>query len=214
MCNTQIRQSTRPTSFSRSLLRTAAVRILIFAAAGATVIGATWLSPQSLEAQSRGARAMPKKAELTLDDKKILISYDALPATDELVHSISTLDAGGVLAWPHGRAIKITNEVGLEFANGTLKAGNASPDYPGVYSIWPKRTGDGWGLVFNQYADVWGTMHDPSGDALTVAAEHSISSDQTAALEVELVPNEAATGAALVVKWGEHLWRAQFSASP
>ena len=163
-----------------------------------------------LEAQR--SRPATKKAELVLAEKTVLVSFDTLGAPEEFVQSISGLSPGQTLAWSHGRAIKLTTEVDLVFAAGTLKQGNASPDYPGVYSVWPKRTDRGWSLVFNEYADVWGSMHDPSGDELEVAAIHSDSEEATDLL-VELEEGNAGA-ASLTLRWGKHVWRSSFEARP
>src|SRR4029078_9475727 len=75
---------------------------------------------------------------------------------------------------PQGPAPVLTTQGGgLRFGTLTLKAGNLAPDYPGSYSLWLRRSGDKWWLVFNNQPDLWGSQHDASSDVGAIELAYS-----------------------------------------
>ena len=54
-----------------------------------------------------------------------------------------------------------------------IKTENAGKNYPGVYSLWLKKVEEGWNLVIDEHADVWGTMYEPEMDVAEVPLEYT-----------------------------------------
>jgi len=151
-------------------------------------------------------------AELELGGKQLRISYpDLLTASDDY-RALESLGAGEVSSWNSGRAVKLLAHASLSFDGIVVAYGNASPDYPGVYSLWPKRTADGWSLVFNGEADIWGSQRNPAADAVEVPLEHSATDQPTEKLTIEFLDVEP--GAVLRIAWGDHQFLAAFEAAP
>ena len=151
-------------------------------------------------------------AELELASKKVRISYPDLLTDSDDYRAFEALQAGEVSAWISGKAIKLTAHAALSFDGAVVPYGNASPGYPGVYSLWPKRTADGWSLVFNDEGDIWGSQREAAADAVEVPLEHSQADEPTEKLTIEFL--DVAPGAVLRIAWGDHQFLAAFEASP
>ena len=151
-------------------------------------------------------------AEIELSGKQVKVSYADLATDSDDYRALEALEAGEVSAWQSAKAIKLIAQVSLSFGDVTVPYGNHSPDYPGVYSLWPKRTADGWRLVFNSEGDIWGTQRDSAADAAEVPLEHSRADEPTEKLTVEFL--EVAPGAVLRIAWGGHQFLAAFEAAP
>lgn len=151
-------------------------------------------------------------AEIELDGKQLRISYPDLLADSDDYRAFDDLAPGEVSAWTSGRAVKLLTHAPLSFDGIVVPYGNVSPDYPGVYSLWPKRTADGWRLVFNGDADIWGSQRDPAADAVEVPLEHSRPDDPADKLTIEFV--EVDPGAVLRIAWGDHQFLAKFEPAP
>ncbi len=105
---------------------------------------------------------------------------------------------------------KLKTDLDLAFGETVIKTENISKSYPGVYSLWLKKTASGWSLVFNERADVWGTMHDAGADAAEVPLTHETAAQPTDALKMAIEGDGAAK--TLRITWGTHAWSAGFSA--
>lgn len=151
-------------------------------------------------------------AELELNGKQLRISYPDLLADSDDYRAFESLAAGDVAAWDSGRAVKLLTHASLSFDGIVVPYGNASPDYPGVYSLWPKRTADGWSLVFNGEADIWGSQRNAAADAVEVPLEHSSADEPAEKLTIEFL--EVEPGAVLRIAWGDHQFLAAFDAAP
>ena len=151
-------------------------------------------------------------AEIELGDKQLRISYPDLLADSADYRAFEALAAGEVSAWTSGRAVKLLTHATLSFDGIVVPYGNVSPDYPGVYSLWPKRTADGWSLVFNNEADIWGSQRNPAADAVEVPLEHSGADQPAEKLTIEFV--EVDPGAVLRIAWGDHQFLAKFEPAP
>ena len=151
-------------------------------------------------------------AELELDGKQLRISYPDLTTDSDDYRAFEALAPGEVSAWTSGRAVKLLTHASLSFDGIVVPYGNVSPDYPGVYSLWPKRTADGWRLVLNGDADIWGSQRDAAADAVEVPLEHSRADEPTEKLTIEFV--EVDPGAVLRIAWGDHQFLAKFEAAP
>ncbi len=151
-------------------------------------------------------------AEIELAGKQLRISYPDLLADSDDYRALESLGTGAVSAWNSGRAVKLLTHTSLSFDGIVVPYGNASPDYPGVYSLWPKRTEDGWSLVFNNEADIWGSQRKPAADAVEVPLEHSSADEPAGKLTIEFL--EVEPGAVLRIAWGDHQFLAAFDAAP
>ncbi len=151
-------------------------------------------------------------AELELAGRQIRISYPDLGTDSDDYRAFEALEPGQVAAWTSARAIKLLTHVSLSFGGVVAPYGNASPDYPGVYSLWPRRTADGWSLVFNGDADIWGSQRNAEADAVEAPLVHSKTDRPTDKLEIGFL--EVAPGAVLRIVWGDHQFLAAFEAAP
>ena len=151
-------------------------------------------------------------AEIELAGKQLRISYPDLLTDSDDYRVFESLGAGDVAAWNSGRAVKLLTHASLSFDGIVVPYGNASPDYPGVYSLWPRRTADGWSLVFNGEADIWGSQRNPAADAVEVPLEHSSADEPAEKLTIEFL--EVEPGAVLRIAWGDHQFLAAFEAAP
>ena len=151
-------------------------------------------------------------AEIELAGKRLRISYPDLLTDSDDYRAFESLAAGDVAAWKSGRAVKLLTHASLSFDGIVVPYGNASPDYPGVYSLWPRRTADGWRLVFNGEADIWGSQRDATADAVEVPLEYSSANEPAEKLTIEFLKIEP--GAVLRIAWGDHQFLAAFEAAP
>lgn len=151
-------------------------------------------------------------AELELAGKQLRISYPDLLTDSDDYRALESLTAGDVATWNSGRAVKLLTHVSLSFDGIVVPYGNASPDYPGVYSLWPKRTAGGWSLVFNGEADIWGSQRNAGADAVEVPLEHSTADEPAKKLTIEFL--EVEPGAVLRIVWGDHQFLAAFKTAP
>ena len=151
-------------------------------------------------------------AETELAGKQLRISYPDLLTDSDDYRAFESLATADVAGWNSGRAVKLLTHASLSFDGIVVPYGNASPDYPGVYSLWPKRTADGWSLVFNGEADIWGSQREAAADAVEVPLEHSRADEPTEKLTIEFL--ELEPGAVLRIAWGDHQFLAAFKAAP
>lgn len=151
-------------------------------------------------------------AELELAGKQLRISYPDLATDSGDYRAFEALEPGQVAAWTSARAVKLLTHASLSFGGVVVPYGNVSPDYPGVYSLWPKRTAGGWSLVFNGDADIWGSQRDAAADAVEVPLEHSTTDEPTEKLTIEFL--DVGPGAVLRIAWGDHQFLAAFEAAP
>ena len=87
---------------------------------------------------------------------------------------------------------------------------NVTQDYPGVYSLWLQKEADGWLLLFNDKADVWGHQYDPETDSAAVPVEfRSDASPEAESFTVELTETDG--GGSLRIAWGPYVWTTDFS---
>jgi hypothetical protein len=154
------------------------------------------------------------QATLELPAGKVQVIYPLLPADSPDAAAIAGLGDGDVLALTRAMAVKLKTEVELRFDGGAVaRPGNAASGYPGVYSLWLRRRGDGWSMVLNGEPDIWGTMRDPAADVGESTLAHR--RDEAAArdvLEVSLLQTNG--GGTLTLAWGPDRWTAEFEAGP
>jgi hypothetical protein len=157
-------------------------------------------------------------ATLPLANGEVMAHVGKLPIDGADFAALSALEPGGLLALPGAAACKLRTEVSLRFGDVVVPTGNVAADYAGLYSLWlraPAQAGDaeGWALVFNDEADVWGTQRDPARDRVSVPLLHERTSEEAKELAVELRADGDGGGALLELRWGPHRWWATFTES-
>jgi hypothetical protein len=157
-------------------------------------------------------RGAGREALLEIGGEKVRVSFDPVAAEGRDYASLASLREGEVLRLTTARTLKLLTDVSLRFGDVLAPRGNVSPDYPGVYGIWLKRTAGSWAFVLNRNADVWGTMHDPAADVAEIAARHTATADPSPVLVADLLPRDG--GGTLRVAWGTHEWLADFATPP
>jgi len=149
------------------------------------------------------------RAELKLGDKSLQISYVKVRAEGKEFEQLTTLADGEVVQFISNTPPKVSAEGNFKIGDASVRQGNVAENYKGVYSLWLKRAGQGWNLVFNDKADVWGTMHDPSADSGETALIHTTLSEPVSELTIELKPE--GDGGLFRLAWGTNEWTAKVS---
>ena len=112
-----------------------------------------------------------------------------------------------------GRATKLFTDANITLGDTLVKTENVAKDYPGVYSLWLKRVGDGWHLVFNEEPDIWGTQHNPEADVAEIPLTLGTLEVSQDAFLIKL-EKEGETSAVLRLAWGTQEWTANLSLAP
>jgi len=136
------------------------------------------------------AQAERGKAEMKAGAGAITVDYGrpALKGRDML----SQLQEGSFWRMGMNQATVLTTPVDLAFG-GTKVA-------KGAYSLWLKKSGEGFQLVFNSQTGQWGTQHDPAKDVVSVAMAKSPLAAPVESFTIGLPPS--AKGGALELSWG------------
>ena len=114
----------------------------------------------------------------------------------------------GLFEFQTAAAIKLRTEADIVVGELEVPAGNVSPGFAGLYSLWLRLDDDGqWVLIVNHEPDVWGTMHDPANDLGETPLEHSVVEGGKSRLAIDIEPPEGDAPGALKLSWGEHRWR-------
>ena len=165
--------------------------------------------PEASQQRRRNRRGAANMARLRLDGGvNLRVSFGALKVDSEDHKRLEELGDSEVFEFVGGRATKLFTDVDMVFPEATVKTENAAPNYPGVYSLWLKKAGDGWSLVFNEEADIWGTMHNPEADAAEIALVAGTLDEPAETFKVELKKTDA--GGQLRIMWGKTVWTADF----
>jgi hypothetical protein len=136
--------------------------------------------------------------------------HQGLPAEGPAYAGLMTTPTGSLVMLVDASVPKLKTDVPLQFGPLTLKTGNQVPGFPGVYSMWLKRTDSSWRLIFNHQPDVWSSQHDPAFDAGDIELHDASSADAPPRpFGVALIPTAADRGRLLIV-WGTHEWSADF----
>lgn len=157
---------------------------------------------------SRG-RGDTGEARIKVDGQEIKIAYATLKTDSEDYKTFQNAKAGDVFSFTRGRASKLLTEANLQFGDAVIKQGNAHESYPGVYSLWLKKTDSGWNLVANSHADIWGTQHEAEADVAEIPLTVAKADKEEEAFTIELV--EGDKGGTLNIAWGDTAWSAKFS---
>ncbi len=120
----------------------------------------------------------------------------------------------GLLEFETFAAIKLRTEADIVVGELPVAAGNVSPGFAGLYSLWLHLGEDGqWTLIVNHEPDIWGTMHDPAKDLGETPLEHSTVEDAKRQMTIEIEPPDGDSPGALELSWGEHRWRTTVAAA-
>ncbi|HYK90262.1 MAG TPA: DUF2911 domain-containing protein [Acidobacteriota bacterium] len=130
------------------------------------------------------------KAELKAGTGNITIDYGrpSLKGRD----MISQLQEGSFWRMGMNQATVFTTPVNLTIGDTTVAKGS--------YSIWLKRAGDKYLLVFNSQTGQWGTQHDPSKDVVGVPLKQETLSSPVETFTIDL--KEASHGGTFSLSWG------------
>ena len=157
----------------------------------------------------QGKRPSPTEARLRMDGKLVRVTFGGIATDHDDFKRLGETADGEVFTYTSSRATKMLTDASLLFGDILVKTENAAKDYPGVYSLWLKRVGDGWSLVFNEEADTWGTRHEPSADVVEVPLTRT---DLEEAVEKFVVKLEQEGDSGLLrMLWGTNEWTAKFS---
>lgn len=146
------------------------------------------------------AQAVRGKAELKAGAGAITVDYGrpSLKGRDML----SQLQEGAFWRMGMNQATVLTTPVDLSF--GTTRVAK------GAYSLWLKKSGDAFQLVFNSQTGQWGTQHDPAKDIGSVAMTKAALASPVETFTIELAP--AAKGGSFDLSWGATKLAAPFEA--
>lgn len=151
---------------------------------------------------------IPGRAVLDFQGNILKVTYGPLRTSEEDYQRLGEVKDGEVFQYVYSRVTKLFTDADLLFGDALILAGNAGPNYPGVYSLWLKRVGDGWRLVFNEEADVWGTQHDPSKDVAEIPLTLSTLAQEEKRFLIEL--EQQGDIGVLRLAWGPNEWIANF----
>ena len=161
-----------------------------------------------VQRQPVGQREDLSSSTIEVAGQAIRLRFDRLPAPGHDYDRLESLADGEVLGLVYGKPFKFWTDADLAFEDAKIAAHNHGPTYPGVYSLWLKREGDGWKLVFNHLADVWGTMHMADHDIAETTLEVRTLAEPVATTEGSLEATD--DGGRLVIRWGSMEWSTPF----
>jgi len=115
---------------------------------------------------------------------------------------LGQVPAGGVWRLGADKSTTFTTGVDLVFGELTVPKGE--------YSLWTRKEGSGWNLVFNKQHGQWGTQHDPAQDLGSTPLKESKGAKSEEMVTLNLA-NEG-DGGALNIQWGDQVLSASFKA--
>jgi hypothetical protein len=158
---------------------------------GKAVAGLSFGMLLAFLATPAAAQAERGKAELKVGSETMTVDYGrpALKGRDML----SKLQEGSFWRMGMNEATVFTTPVDLSFGTTNVPRGS--------YSLWLKKEGAKYILVFNSQTGQWGTNHDPSKDVHSVEmTSHPLSSPvETFTIDLK----QQAKGGDLDLSWGE-----------
>jgi hypothetical protein len=130
------------------------------------------------------------KAEMKAGAGSITIDYGrpSLKGRDMLAQ----LQEGTFWRMGMNQATVLTTPVDLTFGSTKIAKG--------AYSLWLKKAGEAFQLVFNSQTGQWGTQHDASKDVASVGMKKTPLSAPVETFTMELTPS--ANGGSLDLSWG------------
>lgn len=174
------------------------------------LFNSTFSAIRDFGASIEGERPNPTDTRANFDGKWLRITFSDLDASSEDYQRLENAQDGEVFHFVGGRATKLFTDANLAFGDTIVKTENMAKDYPGVYSLWLKKVGDGWHLVFNEEPDIWGTQHNPEADVAEIPLTAGTISEPEEAFVIKL-EKEGEQGAVLRVAWGTNEWTTNLS---
>ncbi len=174
-----------------------------------TSLVGTRMSEEEQQALARRQRAAGSEARANYNGKRIRIAFADLTQGSKDWELFEKVEDGQVYEFTLSRATKMYTDLNLKFGDVVVKKENQAPDYPGVYSLWLKKVGDGWNLVFNSQPDIWGTRHLAEFDAAEIPLTVS-KVDGTPVKKFKIEIAQVPTGGTLRLLWGDTKWEAPF----
>jgi len=147
-------------------------------------------------------------AVLDIEGGEVLVHCGKLPADGTDFGNLESLEPGQVQVITAAATTKLRSDADLHFRDATIPTANVAEGFAGLYGLWLKRAGDGWHLLFNNEADVWGTQRDPGADVAEIALDHENLPESAGEMTVALRKTES--GGVLEIRWGHHHWSAPF----
>jgi len=153
-----------------------------------------------LEGLKKG-RAMTKVA---VAGKNVMIEYGR-PSTEGAGYKqLASVKPDQIWRMGKNEATNIKTDADIKAGDKTIKAGR--------YSLWAKKTADGWNLVFNNDADVWGTNHKASSDIGEIPLTMSKPASPAQLLTIELKADSSTpNGVNYRLSWGDQEATAKFT---
>jgi hypothetical protein len=164
--------------------------------------------PEAGQQRRRNRRMAANQARLRFGSESVQINFHPLALESEDHKRLTEIKDGEVFEFVGGRATKLLTDVNMKFADAVIQKENAAPNYPGVYSLWLKRSADGWRLVFNEEADIWGTMYNEAATKSEIALTTGAAAEPSNTFKVLLEEKE--NGGVLKFVWGDQEWSAPF----
>ena len=130
-------------------------------------------------------------ASATFGDASVSVDYGRpkLEGRDMLAQATD----GMVWRMGMNEATTFTTDADLTFGDTVVPAGE--------YSLFMKKVGDGWELIFNSQTGQWGTEHDPAQDVASVPMMMSENDASVEAFTIEVMANDETSGT-LAAMWG------------
>lgn len=165
---------------------------------------------EDAEVAAARLRYGPNKASAKIGEDEIFILAGRPEVEKDTGYAaIDTLKVGELVEPSLSQAIKFSTPFNVKFGDLVVKKENVAPNYPGVYSLWLKKTADGWNIVFNEKPDIWGTMHKATSDVGETPVVYSTLDEPTENMKFTM---EAEDGKGeLGISWGKHHWSAAFT---
>ena len=164
--------------------------------------------PEAGQQRRRNRRMAANQARLRFGSDSVQINFHPLALDSEDHKRLTQIKDGEVFEFVGGRATKLMTDVNMKFADVVIEKENAAPNYPGVYSLWLKRSGDGWLLVFNEEADIWGTMYNEAATKTAIELTAGTAAEPSSTFKVLLEEKE--NGGVVKFVWGDQEWSAPF----
>lgn len=165
---------------------------------------------EPVERPTSRRRLGPNMGKATFGGAEVSLMAGHLASDGVDALAIDAVKKGDVIRMTEGVALKLKTAANLQFGDLAVKTENVAPNYPGVYSIWFKKTADGWTASFNEKADVWGTMYQPDHDIGSVPAAYSKLDEPVEKLTLKVTKDSDDKGA-LQVDWAQHRWTLPFT---
>lgn len=159
-------------------------------------------------AKINSSRPAATEARFNIGEKRLRIIAAELKVGNPDWKLFEALEDGQVQSFTLSGATKMLTDFDLHFGDKVIKTENIVEGYPGVYSLWLKKTSDGWNLVFNSQPDIWGTLRKPEYDVAEIPLV--VSKAPKPAERYIVAIEKAGDGAVIKMAWGEYQWSAPF----